>query len=184
VAPVLLVPDPAQATRLYVVDQAGLLRVIDHGQLLNKPLLDVTALLVKLGANYDERGFLGLALHPGFAQAGHAGEGRFYTYTSEPVQGPADFTVPMPAGALMNHQSVVREWRWDGTSETIDPTSSRVVLRIDEPQSNHNAGHMEFGPTVTVPHPGDGGGATTPQRPRHAGTVRTSTRFGKIIRIR
>ena len=185
-APLLLVPDPTQAERFYVVDQAGPLRVIDHGQLLEKPFLDVTTLLVPLRATYDERGFLGLAFHPDYAQPNHAGQGRFYTYTSEPVQGPADFTVDLPAGTTMNHQSVVREWHWDGLSETVDPTSSRALLRIDEPQSNHNAGHLEFGPDgylyLTL---GDGGGANDngPGHGAQGNGQNINTILGKIIRI-
>ncbi len=185
-APLLLVPDPTQAERLHVVDQAGLLRVIDHGQLLEKPFLDVTKLLVPLRANYDERGLLGLAFHPGYAQSNHVGYRHFYTYTSEPLQGPADFTVVLPAGTTMNHQSVVREWRWDGISETVDPTSSRVVLRIDQPQSNHNAGHIEFGPDgylyIAL---GDGGGANDngAGHGTQGNGQNLNTILGKIIRI-
>jgi glucose/arabinose dehydrogenase len=185
-APLLLVPDPTEMHRLYVVDQAGPLRVIDHGQLREKPLLDVTPLLVPLRAAYDERGFLGFAFHPGFSQPNHAGHGLFYTYTSEPVQGPADFTVDLPAGTTMNHQSVVREWRWDGLSETVDPTSSRALLRIDEPQSNHNAGHLEFGPDgylyLTL---GDGGGANDngAGHGTQGNGQNINTILGKIIRI-
>jgi glucose/arabinose dehydrogenase len=185
-APVLLVRDPGQTARLYVVDQAGLLRVIENGQLRDKPLLDVTTLLVPLRANYDERGFLGLAFHPGYGQADHAGHERFYTYTSEPVQGAADFTVELPADSTMNHQSVVREWRWDGVGDTVDPASSRVVLRIDEPQSNHNAGHLEFGPDgylyLTL---GDGGGANDngAGHGTQGNGQNINTILGKIIRI-
>jgi glucose/arabinose dehydrogenase len=185
-APLLLVPDPTEAQRLYVVDQTGPLRVIGHGQLREKPLLDVTTLLVPLRATYDERGFLGLAFHPAFAQPNHAGHGLFYTYTSEPVQGPADFTVDLPAGTAMNHQSVVREWRWDGVSETVDPTSSRALLRIDEPQSNHNAGHIEFGPDgylyIAL---GDGGGANDngAGHGTQGNGQNLNTILGKIIRI-
>lgn len=185
-APVILVPDPTRAERLYVVDQAGPLRVIDHGQLLDKPWLDVTSLLVPLRANYDERGFLGLAFHPAYARPEHAGQGRFYTYTSEPIRGPADFTVELPAGTAMNHQSVVREWRWDGVSETIDPTSSRVLLRIDEPQTNHNAGHLEFGPDGYLYLAlGDGGGANDngAGHGTQGNGQNLNTILGKIIRI-
>ena len=159
-APVLLVPDPARVGRLHIVDQVGLVRVIDHGQLRDAPFLDLTSLVVPVRVNYDERGFLGLAFHPGYGDPRGIGYGRFYTYTSEPVQGAADFTVEVPAGTAMNHQSVVREWLWDGVSETVDPASSREILRVDQPQSNHNAGHMEFGPDGYLYIAfGDGGGA-------------------------
>ncbi|HSV99299.1 MAG TPA: PQQ-dependent sugar dehydrogenase [Sedimentisphaerales bacterium] len=159
-APVLLVPDPARPGRLHIVDQVGLIRVIDHGLLLDKPFLDLTSLVVPVRVNYDERGFLGLAFHPGYGDPNSVGAGKFYTYTSEPVQGVADFTVQVPAGTAMNHQSVVREWLWDGVSEQVDPTTSRETLRVDQPQSNHNAGHMEFGPDGYLYIAfGDGGGA-------------------------
>jgi glucose/arabinose dehydrogenase len=159
-APGLLVPDPASTTRLYVVDQAGLVRVVEQGQLQEAPLLDVGSLMVPLRANYDERGLLGLAFHPGYDDPSSVGHRRFYTYTSEPVQGPADFTVTLPPGGTMNHQSVIREWLWDGADEPVNPSLSREVLRIDQPQSNHNGGHLEFGPDgylyIAL---GDGGGA-------------------------
>jgi hypothetical protein len=86
-APVALVPDPA-ADRLYIVDQAGLVRVIDQGQLLQEPFLDVRNLLVQplgfLGSfdvnDFDERGFLGLAFHPDFLDPARPGHRRLYTY--------------------------------------------------------------------------------------------------------
>lgn len=185
-APVLLVPDPAQPGRLHVVDQVGLIRVIEHGQLQDEPFLDVTSLVVPVRVNYDERGFLGLAFHPGYADPGNAGHGRFYTYTSEPVQGPADFTVEVPAGTAMNHQSVVREWLWDGVSEQVDPTSSREVLRVDQPQSNHNAGHIEFGPDGYLYIAfGDGGGAndTAAGHGPTGNGQNINTIHGSIVRI-
>ncbi len=185
-APVLLVPDPVRSDRLHIVDQAGIIRVIEHGQLLDEPFLNVTHLVVPVRVNYDERGFLGLAFHPGYTDPNSPGFGRFYTYTSEPIQGPADFTVELPVGSTMNHQSVVREWYWDGVSEQVDPNSSRELLRIDEPQSNHNAGHMEFGPDgylyIAL---GDGGGAN--DTPAGHGTIgngqNINTILGSLVRI-
>jgi glucose/arabinose dehydrogenase len=185
-APVILVPDPVQKARLYVVDQVGLLRAIDRGQLLDEPVLDVTGLLAPLRVNYDERGFLGLAFHPGFADPSNAGHGRLYTYTSELVQGPADFTLELPPNAAMDHQSVIREWQWDHTGGRVDPNSPRVLLRIDQPQSNHNAGHMEFGPDgymyIAL---GDGGGAndTAAGHGTMGNGQNTNTVHGSIIRI-
>lgn len=185
-APGLLLPDPGKAARLYVVDQAGWVRVIDRGQLLETPLLDVTGLLVPLRENYDERGFLGLAFHPGYTDPNSAGFGRFYTYTSEPLDGPADFTLELPPDSQMDHQSVVREWQWDGTTEQVDSSSSRELLRVDQPQRNHNAGHLEFGPDgylyITL---GDGGGAndTNAGHGTTGNGQNINTIHGSVVRI-
>ncbi len=186
VAPGLLVPDPSTPTRLYVLDQAGQIYTVEEGQLAESPFLDVNDLLVPLRESYDERGLLGLAFHPGYGDPNHPGYGFFYTYTSEPVQGTADFTVELPAGETMNHQSVVREWLWPVTSEPLDPTASRELLRIDQPQGNHNAGHMEFGPGgylyIAL---GDGGGAddTGPGHGAIGNGQNVHTIHGSIIRI-
>lgn len=153
IAPVDLQPDPAVAGRLYVVDQAGLVRTIEQGQLLETPFLDVRDRLVQplgiLGSfdedDYDERGFLGLAFHPGFADPSSPGYSTLYTYTSEPVGGPADFTLDL-ASEEVNHQSVVTEWQLARVQNVVDPSTARVVLRIDQPQFNHNGGYLAFGP--------------------------------------
>jgi len=185
-APVLLVPDPRDAGRLYIVDQVGLVRIVDQGQLAGEPFLDVTGLVVPVRVNYDERGFLGLAFHPSYTDPSSPGFGKFYTYTSEPVQGPADFTVEVPEGTAMNHQSVVREWQWDGASTQVDSNSSREILRVDQPQSNHNAGHIEFGPDGYLYIAfGDGGGAndTAVGHGTQGNGQNINTIHGSIVRI-
>lgn len=185
-SPVLLVSDANDPNRHYVVDQTGQISVIDSNGLAEEPFLDVSGLLVSLSANYDERGLLGLAFHPGYADASSPGYGLLYTYTSEPVDGPADFTVEMPAGEEMNHQSVIREWIWADANLPVDPNASREVLRIDQPQSNHNAGQMIFGPDdylyIAL---GDGGGAndTGPGHGTQGNGQNTNTIHGNIIRI-
>jgi len=193
-SPVTLEPDPAGSDRLYIVDQAGLVRVVQQGQLLEEPFLDVRDLLVQplgfLGSfdvnDFDERGFLGLAFHPKFAAPQSPGYLRLYTYTSEPVNGPADFTIDLPPEE-MNHQSVVREWQVDPGSGNVDPSSSRVLLRIDEPQFNHNAGHLAFGPDdgylyIAI---GDGGGAndTSPGHGTDGNGQNINTVHGSLLRI-
>lgn len=150
----LAVPDDGSG-RMFVMDQTGLVFVIDNGVQLEAPLLDLRDRIVTLG-NYDERGLLGLALHPQFEH-----HPLVYTYTSEPVSGAADFTVSMPAGENHNHQSVIAEWRIDPSNPNrVDPLTRRELLRIDQPQSNHNAGTMHFGPDgLLYIALGDGGAA-------------------------
>src|SRR6476660_9930063 len=79
---------PGDTNRLFVVEQNGLLRVIQNGSLLATPALDIQSRvappLVPSSAN-DERGFLGLAFHPGFNDPTSVGFRTLYTYNSQPL---------------------------------------------------------------------------------------------------
>ncbi len=110
-SPSVLLPAPDGSGRLIVADQAGQIGVIDGGGLQGSLFADLSSRLVGLNPNYDERGLLGLAFHPDFGDPASIGYHKFYTYTSEPVEGAADFTVPLPPATAFNHQSVVNEWR-------------------------------------------------------------------------
>jgi glucose/arabinose dehydrogenase len=153
-SPVTLAAPDDSTGRLFVADQDGKVWVVNSsGNRLVTPLLDVSNRLVLLGA-YDERGLLGLAVHPNFAQ-----NQLIYTYTSETNLGGADFATGL--GSANNHQSVIAEWKVSaGNPNVVDPSSRREILRVDQPQSNHNGGAMQFGPDgflyVSL---GDGGAA-------------------------
>ncbi|MDQ4026474.1 MAG: PQQ-dependent sugar dehydrogenase [Actinomycetota bacterium] len=146
--------------RLFVVDQDGILWSINLVSGRKRIFLDVSDLLVPLGAfgpgTYDERGFLGVAFHPDYAE-----NGLLYTYTSEPATEEPDFST-MPPGVPPDHQNVVREWRVSNptrSTATVRP-GSRELLRVDWPQFNHNAGALNFGPDgLLYISMGDGGGA-------------------------
>lgn len=145
--------------RLFVTDQAGQIHLLKDGAIAPEPFLDVSSRLVSFNPGFDERGLLGVAFHPEFADPTSAGFGRLYTYTSEPVVGSADFSTTVPT--TFNHQSVVSEWQVDPlNSDRVDPTSRRELLRIDQPQGNHNAGTMRFRPSDGYLYIalGDGGG--------------------------
>jgi uncharacterized protein (TIGR03118 family) len=177
----LAAPDDG-SKRLFVYDQAGLAWVVtDEAGKLPTPLLDVRSRLVTFG-NYDERGLLGLATHPDFMH-----HPLVYTYTSEPIAGTADFVNVMPAGATNNHQSVLAEWRIDPANpDQVDPASRREILRIDEPQSNHNGGTLRFGlDGYLYISLGDGGRANDVADGHVPGGNAQSLQriYGKLVRI-
>jgi len=184
----LEVSSPADGTgRLFIVQQTGQIRILKNGHILPTPFLDVSGRLVELMPEYDERGLLGFAFHPDFNNASAAGFHKIYTYTSEPVDGPADFTVPNPSP--FDHQSVVAEWKVSATDpNVIDPSTRREVMRIDEPQFNHNGGQLAFRATDRYLYIslGDGGNANDVgdghNPTKGNGQDRTNV-LGKLLRI-
>lgn len=158
-------PDDASG-RLFIIEQPGFIRIIKNGQLLSTPFLDVTSKLDKLGSFYSEKGLLGLAFHPQYKT-----NGKFYIYYSAP---------PQKRG--MDNTSVIAEYTVSSNPDVAN-TNGKVVLQIDEPESNHNGGQLCFGPDgylyIGV---GDGGGAGD----KHGTTgngQNLNTLLGKILRI-
>ncbi len=132
VAPVDVVATRAGPRRLYVVDQPGRVHVVDGDGRRGEPLLDLTDRVVAV-EGYDERGLLGMALHPDFAD-----NGRCFVRYSAPSRRdtPADYS----------HTFVLAEFAAGPDGLRADPDSERPLLEIPEPQANHNAGDLAFGP--------------------------------------
>ena len=142
------VPDDGSG-RLFIVDQIGLIHLVDaEGNLLEAHFLDIQDNLINLSGNYDEKGLLGLAFHPDYAN-----NGRFYVYYSAPLRAEG------PGG--WNHTSILSEFTVSESDASLaDPESERIILEVDQPQGNHNAGAIAFGPDGYLYIPfGDGGGA-------------------------
>src|SRR4029079_2787938 len=98
-----------------------------------------------------EDGLLGLGFSPYFnAPAGTPGSGKVYTYETESRIDTADFDHPELEAAenIGDNYGVLREWTVSATNPDVIDTSiaSRVLLRINHPQSNHNGGGIVFGP--------------------------------------
>jgi glucose/arabinose dehydrogenase len=139
--------------RLFIIDQIGKIWIINKdGQQLATPFLDISANLVPLNPNGDERGLLGLAFHPNYKH-----NGKFYVYyQARPRPGG-----PIP-GVNWNNLSKVSEFRVSSSNENMaDPGSERAVLELDDAQGNHNGGTIAFGPQDNYLYIaiGDGGGA-------------------------
>lgn len=148
-APIAYAPIPDGSGRYVVVDQVGVVYLLDaDGTMLEQPFLDVRDRMVELDTSYDERGLLGLAFHPNFAD-----NGRFFVYYSAPLRDSA------PAG--WNATSHVSAFQVSADDPNIaDPASEQILLQVDEPQGNHNAGQIAFGPDGYLYIPlGDGGAA-------------------------
>lgn len=148
-APVSLKAAGDGSGRLFLVDQAGLIRVITaEGELREEPFLDIRGRMVAINPGYDERGLLGLAFDPDYEDSG-----QFAVYYSAPLNDEA------PSG--WNHTGQVSWFSVSEQDENVaDLDSERSILRVDQPQGNHNGGEIAFGPDgylyVAL---GDGGGA-------------------------
>lgn len=148
--------------RLFVVEQTGRIEIVAaDGTRLEAPFLDVSDLLHPdaLSGNYSERGLLGLAFAPDYAESGV-----FYiNYTND--QG----------------QAVLARYRVSPDDpDRADPASGEVLLAVDQPYANHNGGHLAFGPDGYLYMAlGDGGSAGDPQNNGQD----PSTLLGTIIRL-
>jgi glucose/arabinose dehydrogenase len=174
VSPVAMAVAPDDE-RLFVVDQAGTIRIIENGELLEEPFLDLSAKLPELEPMYDERGLLGLAFHPDYAN-----NGRFFVYYSAPLRASG------PDG--WDHTNVLSEYVVStGDANLADEDSERVLLELDHPQSNHDGGTLAFGPDgflyLSI---GDGGGAgdiDEGHTPDLGNGQDTTKLHGKILRL-
>ncbi len=148
-SPVALAAPNDGSGRLFIVDQVGLIYIIDgNDTLLDTPFLDIRSKIVSLDGNYDERGLLGLAFHPDYAN-----NGRLFVYYSAPARS------ILPLG--WNHTSVIAEFSISPDDPNqADPNSEKIIMQVDEPQANHNSGAITFGPDGYLYIPlGDGGNA-------------------------
>lgn len=181
---------PGVADKLFVVEQNGLLRVLQNGSLLPGAAMDISARvappLVPTNAN-DERGFLGLAFHPGFSTADSAGYRTLYTYTSELIPAGTLPTWSAPNGATQGYRNLVTEWKMDTSTWQVDPASRRELMSFGKNAGNHNGGTIAFGGDgYLYLGLGDGGNANDvgPSHLEPGGNAQNlSTPLGKMLRI-
>jgi glucose/arabinose dehydrogenase len=143
--------------RLFILEQTGKVRIIQGGVLLASPFLDITNLLESGG----EKGLLGLAFHPLYAQ-----NGRFFVNYTRRVTGQL--------------QTVIAEYHVSANDPNkADPTGT-ITLVIDQPFDNHNGGQLAFGSdTYLYIALGDGGSGGAPfGNGQDLGTL-----LGKLLRI-
>ncbi len=152
IAPVEVTHAGDGSGRLFIVEQTGQIRIVEGGALLAAPFLNIGGLLPALNPFFDERGLLGVAFHPSYAS-----NGRFFVRYSGPR--PGDPSEPCFGSSRGCHEEILAEYGVSADPNVADPVGT-ILFRIDEPQFNHDAGAVAFGPDGFLYFPlGDGGGA-------------------------
>ncbi len=159
--PVAMLQAPADASRWFVVEQAGRVRDFDAqpGVTSTRVFIDIRT-RVRSGG---ELGLLGMAFHPAFPS-----DPRVYlSYTND-------------SSGLVSR---ISEFRSTDGGRTLDPSSELVVLTVPQPAANHNGGNIVFGPDGNLYIGfGDGGDAGDPWGPIGNGQ-NLATLLGKMLRI-
>ncbi len=134
----IFVTAPQGDPRLFIVEQRGIIKILEDGNVLGIPFLDIDALVPDISGN-DERGLLGLAFHPDYQSNGY-----FYiNYIN------------------LANDTVIARYTVSADPDVADPASATTLLTIDQPQQNHNGGTLLFSPVDGYLYigMGDGGGA-------------------------
>jgi glucose/arabinose dehydrogenase len=141
--------------RLFIVEQRGVIHVLEDGETMPMPFLDIRE---RVNNQANEQGLLGLAFHPAYAQNGF-----FYlNYTDS------------SGGTVIARFSVTSD------RNLADAASEFQLMNIAQPFRNHNGGVLKFGPDgFLYIGTGDGGSSGDPQG--HG--QRLDTLLGKILRI-
>ena len=143
--------------RLFVVEQGGVIKIVDvNGVVNSNPFLDIQS-IVNAGG---ERGLLGLAFHPGYQT-----NGRFFVHYSN-----------------NSGDTQISEFSVSASNLDIaDPNSEVMLLTVSQPFSNHNGGTIAFGPQDGYLYIGlgDGGGGGDTNNNAQNPTLL----IGKLLRI-
>src|SRR4029077_16611968 len=155
--PVLVRNAKDGSKRLFIVQQSGLIKVLQPGSTAPTTFIDLTGKILFAG---DERGLLGMTFHPSFSS-----NGKFYVYYNRASD-----------GAI-----TVSEFRVTGDPNQGDSTTERVLLTIPHNFApNHNGGMIEFGPDGDL-YMGTGEGGSANDPPNNAQSP--AVLLGKILRI-
>lgn len=152
-SPVYITSPPGDP-RLFVVEQAGRIRILRDGNVVATPFLDIRS-SVRSGG---EQGMLSMAFHPDYRTNGF-----FYVnYTDR------------------NGDTHVERFKVTSNADVADASSAKLILKVDQPYANHNGGLVMFGPDgMLYIGMGDGGSGGDP----HRNGQNPRALLGKLLRI-
>jgi glucose/arabinose dehydrogenase len=158
--PVFLTNAGDGTDRIFVVEQNGIIKVFPNSQgvLSAKVFLNISDRIITGG----ERGLLGLAFHPDYANNGY-----FYVNYTYALNG--------------NDSTRIARYQVTNNPDSADKNSEFQILAFDQPYGNHNGGWIGFGPNDGYLYiaTGDGGSSNDP----HNNGQRINTLLGKILCI-
>jgi len=141
--------------RLFVLEQGGVIRIVQGGAILPNPFLDITS---QVGSGGNEQGLLGLAFHPDYEQNGF-----FYVNYTD-----------------LNGDTVISRFQVSADASVADSASEKILLQVDQPYANHNGGSLEFGPDgFLYAGLGDGGSQGDP----NGNGQSLETYLAKLLRV-
>jgi glucose/arabinose dehydrogenase len=156
--PVAIVSPGDGTNRLFVIEQAGVIRVFENSQTVaaSNVFLNITNQVLSGG----EQGLLGLAFHPNYANNG-------YFYIDYVADNPLRTVIARYSVAPNNPNQALRN-------------SELILLEINQPFSNHKGGQLAFGADgYLYIGMGDGGSGGDP----FGNAQNRSSLLGKILRI-
>jgi uncharacterized repeat protein (TIGR03806 family) len=160
-SPVALKQAPGDASRWFVVEQGGVVRTFANQSSVasSSVFIDLTSRLESGG----EEGLLGLAFHPNFPTNPRV----YLSYTAR-------------AGGIVSR---ISEFQTQDGGATLNLSTERVLLTVNQPESNHNGGNISFGPDGFLYIGfGDGGGGGD-QHGSIGNGQNLLTLLGKMLRI-
>jgi glucose/arabinose dehydrogenase len=154
-APVGVVSANDGSNRIFIIEKDGTISVVQDGRVQDERFLGIPE---RVNSGGSEQGLLGLAFHPNFAENNQF----FVNYTDT------------------NGDTVISHFAAEDDGNRGNPESEDIIMQIEQPASNHNGGHLLFGPDgYLYIGMGDGGGAgDTYGNAQNGGTL-----LGAMLRI-
>ena len=159
-AKAVYVTQPSQeSNRLFVVNQKGLIHIIQDNKTLKIPFLDITDRVHGSLTPGSEEGLLGLAFHPDYGNNGY-----FYVnYVNK------------------NDSTIISRFSTSDDINIATKDSEKRIMGIPQPYGNHNGGHLAFGPKDGMLYVGLGDGGKWGDPFNNSQDL--STLLGSILRI-
>ena len=155
--PIYVAAAPGEAGRLYVVEQDGLIRVVEDGRVQPEPFLDIRDLVEvgPKGAVASEQGLLSVAFAPDYATSGI-----LYVDYSDP-------------------QGAVNVVAYRARAGRVDPASARPLLVVPKESVRHYGGQLQLGPEEAL-YVSVGDDAASQVHPQ---SLEPGDVYGKILRL-